>query len=227
MNKNDASVCGICGKEKEPDALTPVDAVRPAIADAIGKTNPDWKATGHVCGPDLNHFVAEHTKELLEREKGELSTVEAEVIESLEERGFLSKNTETEFERRVTLGERLADQIARFGGSWGFIISFALFLLLWITANSILLLRQPFDPYPFILLNLALSTIAAIQAPVIMMSQNRQEAKNRLEAEHDYRVNLKAELEVQHISEKIDHMLAFQVKRFQEIAGTGPSRESD
>jgi uncharacterized membrane protein len=107
--------------------------------------------------------------------------------------------------------------VARFGGSWAFIISFGIFLLLWMAVNSFFLLRKPFDPYPFILLNLILSSIAALQAPIIMMSQNRQEAKDRLRAEHDYQVNLKAELEIRLLSERIDTLISHQWQRLLEI----------
>ena len=95
-------------------------------------------------------------------------------------------------------------------GSWRFIIGFAIILIIWIVLNSVILLWKPFDPYPFILLNLVLSCIAAIQAPIILMSQNREEAKDRLRSEHDYRVNLKAELEIRHLHEKMDHLLKYE-----------------
>ena len=118
---------------------------------------------------------------------------------------------------KLTLGEALADRIATFGGSWRFIIVFGSVLLVWILINTIALAAKPFDPYPFILLNLILSCLAAIQAPVIMMSQNRQETKDRLRSENDYRVNLKAELEIRHLHEKVDHLLSRQWERLAEI----------
>jgi uncharacterized membrane protein len=107
-----------------------------------------------------------------------------------------------------TFGERLSDNLASFGGSWVFIISFFSILVSWIALNSLLLLTQPFDPFPFILLNLVLSCLAAIQAPIIMMSQNRQEARDRARAEHDYAINLKAEAEVRALHAKVDSLLA-------------------
>ncbi len=139
------------------------------------------------------------------------------MLDSLARQETLSANIDAEFERKLSFGERLSDRIADIGGSWGFICSFGGFLLLWIVANSLALLRHPFDPYPFILLNLVLSCLAAIQAPIIMMSQNRQEAKDRLRSENDYRVNLKAELEIRHLHEKIDHLLSRQWERLVEI----------
>ena len=149
--------------------------------------------------------------------KKETKKLEKEVIESLNEHETLSTNINTEFTKDLTYGERLADKIAMFGGSWKFIIFFAIVLAVWIAINTIVLLKKPFDPYPFILLNLILSCIAAIQAPVIMMSQNRQESKDRLRAEHDYKVNLKAELEIRHLNEKLDYLLVKQWQRLLEI----------
>lgn len=124
---------------------------------------------------------------------------------------------DADFEQELSFGARLADGIASFGGSWAFIIVFGVFIMLWITVNVLALLWKPPDPYPFILLNLILSCLAALQAPVIMMSQNRQEAKDRLRSEHDYRVNLKAELEIRQLHEKIDHLLLHQWERLAEI----------
>ena len=130
---------------------------------------------------------------------------------------LITKNVETALEQKWTLGEKLADKIATFGGSWTFLICFAIFLGLWITINTVVLVTQPADPYPFILLNLILSCLAAIQAPVIMMSQNRQEAKDRLRSQNDYQINLKAELEIQHLHEKLDHLLMHQWERLAQI----------
>jgi uncharacterized membrane protein len=154
---------------------------------------------------------------MLESERGELTSLEQEVVRSLHEHELLSENVDEQFERHWSLGERLADRIAAFGGSWIFLICFGVFMLLWITANSVILVARPLDPYPFILLNLVLSCLAAIQAPIIMMSQNRQEAKDRLRSQHDYQVNLKAELEIRHLHEKVDHLLSHQWERLVEI----------
>ena len=133
---------------------------------------------------------------------------ERHVIEQVAKRLAVSRNINTEFDKGLTLGERLSDRIAAFGGSWSFIILFIVAILVWIAINTHLLLSwgQTFDPYPFILLNLFLSLVAAIQAPIIMMSQNRQAAKDRLQAGHDYEVNLKAEIEIMALHEKLDEM---------------------
>ena len=154
---------------------------------------------------------------LLESERGELTSLEQEVVRSLRDYDLLARNVDSEFEKDWSLGERLADRIAAFGGSWTFLLCFAAFLACWIIANTVLLWRRPVDPYPFILLNLMLSCLAAIPAPIIMMSQNRQEAKDRIRSQHDYQVNLKAELEIRHLHEKIDHLLTHQWERLAQI----------
>ncbi len=118
----------------------------------------------------------------------------------------VSRNPNVEEEERLTFGQRIADKVASFGGSWTFIIIFGITLAIWVVFNSTALLSKHFDPYPYILLNLFLSMIASIQAPVIMMSQNRQVAKDRLKSDLDYEVNLKAELEVAHLHRKVDHI---------------------
>ena len=131
---------------------------------------------------------------------------EERVIERLTQRLHISHNISREYEETLTLGQRLADRIAIFGGSWTFILLFLFLLLLWIVLNTVVLTQfsNPFDPYPYIFLNLILSMLAALQAPVIMMSQNRYAAKDRVAAEHDYEVNLKAELEILALHTKVD-----------------------
>jgi uncharacterized membrane protein len=156
-------------------------------------------------------------KEVLEDEIGELSALDNEVIQSLEQHEILSADISKQFERKLTFGERLSDHIAEFGGSWKFLITFGAVIFVWIGANAVLLATRAFDPYPFILLNLILSCLAAVQAPIIMMSQNRAETRDRLRAENDYKVNLKAELEIRHLHEKIDHLLRRQYNRLFEI----------
>jgi uncharacterized membrane protein len=143
---------------------------------------------------------------LLQREWDSLNEQEKRVVETLVRRGQISRNINVYVDDKRTFGERVADGVAAFGGSWTFIIIFAVILIAWVVLNSYVLLNKGFDPYPYILLNLFLSMLAAIQAPIIMMSQNRQEAKDRQTAEHDYEINLKAELEVSAIQEKLDEL---------------------
>lgn len=209
--------CRICGKTKAQSMMMPAALIRNAITEQIRKEHPDWSAEGYICIADLNRFRMQYIQNLLESEKGELTSLDHEVIESLKQHETLASNINAEFEKDLTLGETLADKIAVFGGSWKFILVFGSVLFIWVIINTAVLLWKPFDPYPFILLNLILSCLAAIQAPVIMMSQNRQEAKDRLRSEHDYRVNLKAELEIRHLHEKIDHLMSHQWERLVEI----------
>lgn len=191
--------------------------VRPSLAEFIKSQRPNWNPQEFICFGDLGSFRRDYVKHALESEIGELTALDHEVIESLREHEVLTENIEKQFVRKLTFGERLSDKIAEFGGSWKFIISFGAVLLGWITLNAAILLNRGFDPYPFILLNLILSCLAAIQAPIIMMSQNRAESRDRLRAENDYKVNLKAELEIRHLHEKIDHLLRRQYNRLFEI----------
>jgi uncharacterized membrane protein len=209
--------CAVCGKTFPRHELVPGAMVRDAIGDIIRKQCPHWSHEASICRPDLARFRSEYVQSLLESEKGELSALEKEVVESLTRHEILSANVDAEAETGWSLGQRLADRIASFGGSWTFIVIFGVFLIFWIALNSVVLLWHPVDPYPFILLNLLLSCLAAIQAPIIMMSQNRQEARDRLRAENDYQVNLKAELEIRHLHEKLDHLLSHQWERLVEI----------
>jgi uncharacterized membrane protein len=209
--------CQVCHKQKPENRCIPGSAVRDSLVDLIKKDNPDWNPEGYICKADLNHYRSLYVKHTLQIEKGELSALEQQVMKSLTEQELLSKNINVEYEQRLTIGNRLADRMASFAGSWTFITSFIIILILWIGINTFVLLQRPFDPYPFILLNLILSCLAAIQAPIILMSQNRQETKDRLRAEHDYMVNLKAELEVRNLHEKLDHLLTNQWQRLLEI----------
>jgi len=210
-------ICQICKKPKSPNDGMTAELIRPSLVEFARKRTADWDSKGFVCFDDLGKLREEYVREVLQEEIGELSTLDHEVIESLREHEILSSDISKQFQKRLTFGERLSDRIAEFGGSWKFLITFGAVLLLWITLNAIFLANRGFDPYPFILLNLILSCLAAVQAPVIMMSQNRAEARDRLRAENDYKVNLKAELEIRHLHEKIDHLLGRQYNRLFEI----------
>jgi uncharacterized membrane protein len=210
-------LCQICKKQKKPSEVRPAALIREPVVEIIRRTYPDWSSDGFICISDLNHFREEYVNDVLAKGKGEVSVLEEQVMRSLKEHEFLSSNINVEFDRKLTFGQRLADRVADYAGSWRFISIFLGMLLIWVSINSIVLIQRPFDPYPFILLNLILSCIAALQAPVIMMSQNRQEAKDRLRSEHDYRVNLKAELEIRQLHEKMDHLLMTQWQRLLEI----------
>jgi uncharacterized membrane protein len=166
---------------------------------------------------ELARFRTLYVEELLVAEHGELTELDRQVAESIATHETLAENVEEEFEDQWTLAERLSDHLASFGGSWTFISMFAIVLGIWIVFNLVVAEPARFDPYPYILLNLVLSTLAAIQAPIIMMSQKRQEAKDRLRSQNDYQVNLKAELEIRHLHEKVDHLLSRQWQRLAEI----------
>lgn len=209
--------CAVCGKSFPAKEMTSGAAVRDTLSELILRDHPGWSSDAYICRADLSRYNSNYVESLLESERGELTSLEKEVVESLRQHEILATNVDVESEKTWTFGERLADKMADFGGSWVFLICFAVFLAAWIGINSAVLYWRPVDPYPFIFLNLILSCLAAIQAPIIMMSQNRQEAKDRLRSEHDYQVNLKAELEIRHLNEKLDHLLSHQWERLVQI----------
>ena len=209
--------CAVCGKTFPSRDMVAGAFVQEAVSDSIRRDHPEWSPESFICRPDLTQYRSRFVHSLLESEKGEVTSIEQEVLRSLREHEVLSTNVDAEFEREWSFGERMADRIAAFGGSWTFLILFGVFIALWIAMNGVVWLLRPVDPYPFILLNLVLSCLAAVQAPIIMMSQNRQEAKDRLRSQHDYQVNLKAELEIRHLHEKVDHLLSHQWERLVQI----------
>jgi len=156
----------------------------------------------------MNNYLRELAKKRFKVSLDALPEHEHRVVQHFGERLHISRDTNLEFEKKLTFGQRLADKVAAFGGSWTFIIIFAAILFSWVLLNTLILASRgnTFDPYPYILLNLFLSMLAAVQAPVILMSQNRQGVKDRLDAAHDYEVNLKAELEILSLHEKIDEL---------------------
>lgn len=214
--QNGTVLCQICGKQKSASVSVRGELLRPSLVNTIVKSHPDWSPDGYICFTDLNRFRGLYVREILEEEKGELSSIDQEVIKSLSEHDLLSKNTAKEYEDQLTFGERLADNVAKFAGSWSFIVFATGIIFVWILLNTLMIIYE-WDPYPFILLNLVLSCVAALQAPIIIMSQNRQAERDRMQAEEDYRVNLKAELEIRHLSDKIDHILTKQWERMMDI----------
>lgn len=216
-NHTTNNTCALCGKSFHRHELIAAPLVRESVAEEIRLEHPDWNDQSQICRKDLARYRAQHVHKLLLAEKGELSELEQAVVNSLQTHETLATDVDSDYEEHWTLGERLADKIADFGGSWAFLICFSLFIAIWIAMNSLVLYWRPIDPFPFILLNLLLSCLAAVQAPIIMMSQNRQEAKDRLRARNDYQINLKAELEIRHLHEKMDHLLSHQWERMIEI----------
>jgi uncharacterized membrane protein len=191
--------------------------LREGIFNLVKADYPDFNKDCSITLDELNHYRRLYMASLISQEKGELDTIDRDVMNAIKNNSVLSENIEDEIEGKLTLGQKLADKIATFGGSWTFIITFFSFILVWMCINIWVLAAKPFDPFPFILLNLILSCLAAIQAPIIMMSQNRKEQKDRQRGEHDYKINLKAELEIKLLSEKIDHMIVHQNKKLLEI----------
>ncbi len=190
--------------------------IRGSILELIQKENPDFNENCHLSISELNDYREKYLSDMMQAQLGELSDLDKTVLNSLNEKKLLSDQLEDQ-EPADTLGQRVADKVATFGGSWTFIISFMTFLLAWIGFNAFFLLNKGFDPYPFILLNLILSCLAALQAPVIMMSQNRQEEKDRERAKKDYMINLKSEVEIRLLHDKIDHLIIHQQQELLEM----------
>jgi len=204
--------------EQLPDAsCISAHYIRPEILDVIRKDHPQVDDKSFISLDELNRYRRIYLGALIAAEQGEVADLDREVLEAFRNNSILSERTGEDAEETNTFGQRVADQIAVFGGSWTFIISFFGFILLWIGFNVWILASGAFDPFPFILLNLILSCLASIQAPIIMMSQNRQEQKDRSRGEHDYKINLKAELEIKLLHDKIDHLVVHQNKRLLEI----------
>lgn len=190
--------------------------IRKSIFESIKKEYPKFDLDSLLSISELNYFREKYISGFLLKEASELNELEKTVIKSLKNKHSVLPQYEDDASQ-ITFGQRVADKVAEFGGSWTFIISFMFFLVLWISANVFLLSNKGFDPYPFILLNLILSCIAALQAPVIMMSQNRQEEKDRQRSKNDYMVNLKSELEIRMLHEKIDHLIMHQEQSLIEL----------
>ncbi len=191
--------------------------IRHSILDLIQKDNPQFTHESSLSQSELNKYREKAISDYLVKEVGELNELEKTVLTSVTNKSTLTDKIEGDEKQILTAGQLIADKVAAFGGSWTFIISFGVFIFIWISINIFWLLNKAFDPYPFILLNLILSCLASLQAPVIMMSQNRQEDRDRQRAMHDYQVNLKAELEIRHLHQKIDHLMSHQWQRLVEI----------
>lgn len=185
--------------------------IRKSIFELIQKEHPDFNRQSHLSISELNQYRQKYIAEYLINEVGELNELEEDVLKTLQNHETISSKIDVDgSDSKFTFGQKLADNIASFGGSWKFIIIFGVFIFIWMIINIIFLASKAFDPYPFILLNLILSCLAALQAPVIMMSQNRQEEKDRERSKQDYMVNLKSELEIRMLHEKLDHLIMHQ-----------------
>lgn len=191
--------------------------IREGILSLIKSEHPDFDSESYITLEELNQYRRLYLASLIVQEKGEIARIDKDVMDAIKNNAILSENIQDDLEAELTVGQKIADRVAAFGGSWTFIITFFSFIIVWMIINIWFLAAKPFDPYPFILLNLILSCLAAIQAPIIMMSQNRQEQKDRQRSEHDYKINLKAELEIKLLSEKMDHLLVHQNNKLLEI----------
>lgn len=210
-------ICDITGGELPRKQMVVVDSLRPSLADRIKQDFPNIDDNSMISLSEVERYRTKYVEEMLLEEHGELTELDKKVAEAMADHDTIVENIEDDFDDQRTFGERLSDVLASFGGSWAFLITFFLFITIWMGYNLYTGEQEAFDPYPFILLNLVLSTLAAIQAPIIMMSQQRQESKDRLRSLNDYKVNLKAELEIQHIQEKLDYLLTKQWQRLSEM----------
>lgn len=209
--------CAISGKACSPEHAVSLSALHQTIQQYIFRNYPGTTSDSMISDEQLINLEKNYLNEILTNELGELDDLEKEVLTSISHSKILSEKIEDILDEEITFGDRLSDKVASFGGSWKFIIAFFSFMAFWIVLNVVLLHDKVFDPYPFILLNLLLSCLASIQAPLIMMSQNRVEAKDRARSEHDYKINLKSELEIQLLHKKIDHLLIHQNKHLLEM----------
>ncbi len=211
-----AFTCLVNGQPVSASDSIALETLRPGLQELILLDFPQARPDDRVSQDALVDYRRKYVEAILEEERGEVSELEKVVIEAVSHEDMLSQTPgEREADHPPTFGERVADHVASFGGSWRFLITFGILMGSWILING--MRKDALDPFPFILLNLMLSCLAAVQAPVIMMSQNRKEARDRLAAEHDYQVNLKAELEIRHLHEKIDHLLGKQWERLAAI----------
>jgi uncharacterized membrane protein len=215
--QNPAS-CFVCKRTGHFPELVRAGNTRPGIAEHLCRARGvDWAPDGHVCQQCLSEARNERLLERLRSERGRLSELDVEVTERIRQRESVVLAAERAEETTGTRGQRVADGMARWGGSWPFVLGFLGVLAVWTLVNGLVLRNRGFDPYPFILLNLVLSCLAALQAPIIMMSQNRAETRDRKRAESDYRVNLKAEIEVAALHDKLDHVLHTQYEEMIEL----------
>ena len=192
-------------------------SIRKCIMEEIIKEHPEFNDASLLSLSELGNYREQYIRNSLINELGEHTSVENQVLEHLKNNQIISDSFKEEALDHLSAGQKLADKVAVFGGSWNFIILFVIFIIIWMIINIFWLLAKGFHPYPFILLNLILSCLAAFQAPVIMMSQNRQEEKDRERAKNDYMVNLKSELEIRILHEKLDHLIVVQQEKLMEI----------
>lgn len=209
--------CQISHEQVPMSQAIPIHIISPTILGYIKKTNPDLPEEGYVSLKVINQVRKQYVQDVIAKEQGELTKLKEELSTNLNEHGLLSRDFYQDYKEQLGFGDRVADKVAVFGGSWPFIGIFLFFVFLWGIINTALFLHNPFDPYPYIFLNLVLAVVASLQAPVIMMSQNRQEIRDHYQSQNDYFINLKSEMEIQNLHEKIDLLLSQQWQQFLDI----------
>lgn len=210
------SHCLVCGGVLAPGFGVPASSVQRSLVELIRGRSGQWDEDGVIGRDCLLAARSDHILARLADERGRLSAIEEDVARTAARHLTLATDIEQEFQKTATIGNRAADSVARIGGSWSFVFGFGLALCAWILWNNS---RgdSAFDPFPFILLNLVLSSIAAFQAPIIMMAQNRVAERDRRQADQDFRTNLKAEIEVAAVHEKLDHLIHVQWEELIEL----------
>ena len=211
--------CCICRNSFSMHELLPLELVRPSIFGIIKEKYPKTTYEDFICTKDYASFKTTYHKKNIAKDH-QLTEADLFVLETMADKELLSTNTIDTFEEQMTLGERIADKVSAFGGSWPFIMLFIVVMVAWMAINSLDVLKEAFDPYPYILLNLCLSCLAAMQAPIIMMSQNRRSDLDRIKAEEDYKVNLHSELILKHLNAKLDRFMVSQWNQLDEICKT-------
>lgn len=197
--------CAVCSHPFPPESLFPLEMVKSTVFKHIERDHPQVDRHSFICEKDLRRYRTLRDEEILRDSHPQLQASERAVLKALGEKLLIASQAQKE--EQPSLGEWLSDRLTLLAGSWGFISVFFLLLVIWMFVNSYLMIYNPFDPYPYILLNLLLSCLAAIQAPIILMSQNRQNDTDRKRADIDYQTDLKAELEIRAINSKIDHLM--------------------
>lgn len=215
MTQSATFTCPTCGQQRPESHRVSSERLRRILIDRLRLEHPQWDGV-FTCREDVHRARIGLLRKAIEGQRGTIGKLDASVLDRMAQQELVAKNLALP---DANVGGRVADAVASFGGSWPFLGIFSFIILVWMGCNSVLL-SHPFDPYPFILLNLVLSCLAAVQAPVIMMSQNRQAIKDRSRAEHDYEINLKAELELQLLHEKLDHLLLVEWQQLLEIQAT-------
>ena len=205
--KQQTFTCRICNHQKSQHKGLSGHLISGRMQDFIQEKHSNWDRESPLCLACLESLRSEYFERTFAEHQHEYANLRHKEAVRLNKHRKQIRDIEAAFETEPTFGQRVADKVAEFGGSWTFIGLFTLTLLIWIIINTFILVTKPFDPYPYILLNLFLSCIAALQAPVIMMSQNRQETRDRRRSEYDYKVNLRAELEIRHLHDKLDLLL--------------------